>query len=250
MKALITGATSGIGYALAKIMAERGHDLVLVSRDINKLQSVQKELQDQYGVDVVVEAADLSVAGTAEKLHKKLRDQNIEILVNNAGAGLKGNFFDDKLSDNQGIAYLNMNSLMDMTYFFGKDMIANDNGKILNIGSIVAFFPGPNQPVYYATKAFVRSFSRALAYNLQHTKVSVTALHPGVTKTKFFRSAHAPSITGGATAESVARLGYEAMMSGKVEVTHGLRNTFITSVLARLTPYKLQPVLVDRSSEV
>ena len=196
-KALITGGTSGIGYELAKIMAAKGHDLVLVSRDQAKLNSVKQEIEKIHKVDVAVFVADLSKPGAAEALHVKLKGLDIGILVNNAGAGLKGNFFDDKLENNQSIAYLNMNSLMDMTYYFGNDLVKKNEGKILNIASIVAFFPGPKQPVYYATKSFVRSFSRALAYNLRGTGVTVTALHPGVTRTNFFDSAKAGSINQG-----------------------------------------------------
>ena len=249
-KALITGATSGIGYELAKIMAAKGHDLVLVSRNMDKLRTVQKEIETAYSVSVSVEASDLSVPGTAEKIYAKFKDHNIEILVNNAGAGLKGNFFDDELKDNQTIAYLNMNSLMEMTYYFGKDMVAVNSGKVLNVASIVAFLPGPKQPGYYASKAFVRSFSRALAYNMRNSNVSVTALHPGVTKTNFFNAAHAKNFNGGASAQSVAQLGYDAMMAGKIEVTHGLRNKILTNVFTRLTPYRLQPLVVDKVSDV
>jgi short-subunit dehydrogenase len=249
-KALITGASSGIGYELSKIMAANGHDLVLVSRDIKSLSAVRNELEETYKVSVTVEATDLSMPGSAESLHKKLKHHDIEILVNNAGVGLKGNFFDDDLTQNQSMAYLNMNSLMDMTYYFGKDMVKNNRGKILNIASIVAFFPGPKQPVYYATKAFVRSFSRALAYNLRNTNVSVTTLHPGVTKTNFFKTAHAGSFKGGASARDVAALGYRAMMSGKIEVTHGIWNKFLTNIFVRFTPYRTQPMIVDKVSEV
>jgi short-subunit dehydrogenase len=249
-KALITGGTSGIGYELAKIMASQGHDLVLVSRDMTKLVAVKQELEKEHSVDVAVYEADLSVAGAAIKLYPKLKDLNIGILVNNAGAGLKGDFFSDKLEDNQSIARLNMNSLMDMTYYFGNDMIKQKTGRILNIASIVAFFPGPKQPVYYATKAFVRSFSRALAYNLRGSGVTVTALHPGVTKTNFFASAKAGSFTQGASPHSVAQLGYKAMMAGKIEATHGFGNKLLTNVFARFTPYRLQSVIVDRVSEV
>lgn len=249
-KALITGATSGIGYELAKIMAQNGHDLVLVSRSQDALSRVQKELEEAYSVTVAVEPKDLSKPGAAQELYKKFKDQNVEILVNNAGVGLKGNFFDDDLEANQSMAYLNMNSLMDMTYYFGGDMVKNNSGKILNIASIVAFFPGPNQPIYYATKAFVRSFSRALAYNMRNTNVTVTALHPGVTKTNFFNAAKADFLTGGASASSVAQLGYDAMMAGKIEVTHGFRNKLLTNVFARFTPYRMQPAIVDRASEV
>lgn len=250
-KALITGASSGIGYELAKIMASAGHDLVLAARDAKRLAEVKKELElSNKSISVRIVTADLSKANAALKLYETLKDEKIEILVNNAGVGLKGNFFEDELHANQSMAYLNMNSLMDMTYYFGKDMVARKNGKILNIASIVAFFPGPKQPVYYASKAFVRSFSRALAYNLRNTNVTVTALHPGITRTNFFNAANASGITNGASPKSVAELGYSAMMAGKIEVTHGLWNKFLTNIFVRLVPYRMQPFIVDKASDV
>jgi hypothetical protein len=250
-KALITGASSGIGLELAKIMASNGHDLVLVSRNIDQLKIVKSKLLGSFKkINVEVEACDLSVSGSAAKLHNKLKNKNIKILINNAGAGHKGNFFEDKLEINQSMAQLNMLSLMELSYFFGKDFAKTNSGKILNVASIVAFFPGPKQPVYYATKSFVRSFSRALSYNLKNSGVTVTLLHPGVTKTNFFNSANASEFTGGASPKSVAELGYSAMMSGKIEVTHGLWNKFLTNIFVRITPYSLQPKIVDRSSDV
>lgn len=248
--ALITGATSGIGRELATIMAAQGHNLVLVSRDAKKLQSTKKELTDAFGIDVSVFTADLSQPGSAKEVYTALKSKKIEILVNNAGIGLKGDFFSDKLEDNQRMAYLNMNSLMELTHYFGNDFIKKGSGRILNVASIVSFFPGPKQPVYYATKAFVRSFSRALAYNLRNTGVTVTALHPGVTKTNFFATAKAAEFAAGASPVSVAQLGYDAMMAGKIEVTHGLWNKFLTNVFVRITPYRVQPAIVDKASEV
>ncbi len=248
-KALITGGSSGIGLELAKIMAAKGHDLVLVARNLDQLETAKKDITSKHKVNIVIEKADLSLPGSAQKLYQKLKDQDIEILVNNAGVGLKGDFFSEDLDPNRQMAYLNMNSLMELTHYFGNDFIKKGRCKILNVGSIAAYFPGPKQPVYYATKAFVRSFTRALAYNLKDTGVTVTALHPGVTKTNFFNSAKAGSVTGGASAKSVAELGYKAMMSGKVEVTHGIRNKFLTNVLVRIIPYRLQTMIVDKVSE-
>jgi short-subunit dehydrogenase len=248
-KVLITGGSSGIGLELAKIMAENGHDLVLVSRDMKQLEKAKQEIQDKFSVKVTLLSADLSQPGSAKKIYDTLRDQNIEILVNNAGVGLKGDFFTDDIDRNQSMAYLNMNSLMDLTYYFGKVFVANNSGKILNIASIVSFLPGTKQPVYYATKAFVRSFSRALAYNLRNTNVTVTALHPGVTKTNFFATANVGSFKGGDSPRSVAQLGYKAMMNGKIEVTNGLWNRILTNVFVRVVPYRLQAVIVDKASE-
>jgi uncharacterized protein len=249
-KALITGASSGIGKELARVMAEAGHDLVLVARNKSELTKVKLEIESTTNVDVSVYTSDLSVSGSAAKLYDQVKKEEVEILVNNAGVGLKGDFFGDDASRTAQMAHLNMISLMELSQLFGKDFIAKDSGKILNIASIVAFFPGPNQPVYYATKAFVRSLSRALAYNLRNTNVTVTTLHPGVTKTKFFASADAANILRGASAKSVAQLGYKAMMAGKIEVTHGLSNKFLTNVFVRIVPYKYQTYVVGRASEV
>lgn len=249
-KTLITGGTIGIGYELALVMARYGHDLILVARNKDQLSAVKKEIESKYGVGVKICDVDLSQPGSAKVLYDKCRSDGVEILVNNAGIGLKGNFFGDDLAKNTAMAHLNMISLMELTHYFGNDFIKHKKGRILNTASIVAFFPGPKQPVYYASKAFVRSFSRALAYNLAGTGVTVTALHPGITKTNFFKSANASFIKSGASAQSVAELGYKAMMAGKIEVTHGLRNKLLTNVFVRIVPYALQTRIIGRVSEV
>lgn len=249
-KAMITGASSGIGKELALVMAKAGHDLVLVARNKAELNKVKNEVNRISKVEVAVYPVDLSEAGSATKLYNQVQSEQIEILVNNAGVGLKGDFFHDDSTRTIQMAQLNVVSLMELSQLFGRDFLAKNNGRILNIGSITAFLPGPKQPVYYATKAFVRSLSRALAYNLRDSKVTVTALHPGVTKTRFFTSSNAPGSRGGASARAVAELGYKAMMAGKTEVTQGLRNKFLTNVLVRILPYRLQTILVDRASDV
>jgi short-subunit dehydrogenase len=249
-KALITGASSGIGKELAYVMASKGHDLVLVARNLKELNAISTDIQATTSSHVHVIALDLSVAGSAKKLYDQTKKEKIQILVNNAGVGLRGDFFNDDVARTTAMAQLNMVSLMELSQLFGKDFVKKGTGKILNVASITAFFPGPKQPVYYATKAFVRSLSRALAFNLRGTGVTVTALHPGVTKTQFFASSNAAGFTAGASASSVARLGYKAMMAGKIEVTHGLRNKLLTSVFARIIPYRFQAAIVDSASEV
>lgn len=249
-KALITGGTTGIGYELAKLMAQHNHDLILVARDNNQLANVKQEIVSSCKVKVKTYVIDLSQTGSAKKLYEECKNEGVEILVNNAGIGLKGNFFDDDLVRNTAMAHLNMLSLMELTHLFGNHFIKQKKGRILNIASIAAFLPGPKQPVYYASKAFVRSFSRALAYNLRGSGVTVTVLHPGATKTNFFKNADAPLFKGGASPRAVAELGYKAMMAGKVEVTHGLLNRLLTSILVRIVPYKIQPLIVDKASEV
>lgn len=249
-KTLITGASSGIGKELAFIMAKANHDLVLVSRSKNDLIEVKNEIKKISNVKVSIYTADLSMQGSAKKLFHETKNENIEILVNNAGVGLKGDFFHDDLAKTTKMAQLNMISLMELSHLYGNYFLDKNIGKILNIGSIAAFIPGPKQPVYYATKSFVRSLSRSLAYNLRNSNVTVTTLHPGVTKTKFFKSSGVSNFNKGASASSVATVGYKAMMNGKVEVTHGILNKFFVNFIFRLIPYKYQAYLVDKASEI
>lgn len=249
-KALITGASGGIGRELALLMAAKGHDLILVSRNIQNLEKVKKEIQSFADVNVEILVTDLSKVGSAKDLYNKTKNKNIEILINNAGVGQRGDFFHDDFEKTTQLAELNMISLMQLCQLFGKDFIAKNKGKILNVGSIVAFIPGPKQAVYYATKSFVRSLGRALAYNLRNTNVTVTTLHPGVTKTGFFQVAGAKNFSGGAPALAVAHLAYKAMMQGRTEVTHGLWNKLLTNVFVRFVPYRLQTYIVDRVAEV
>lgn len=245
-KALITGASGGIGRELSLTMARAGHDLVLVSRNKVELSKVKAEIAVFSSVKVSIYTADLSVSGSALKLYNETKNENIEILVNNAGVGLKGDFFHDDPAKTMALTQLNIISLMELSQLFGKDFLKNNIGKILNVGSAVAFLPWPEQPVYAASKAFVRSLSRSLSYSLRNTNVTVTALHPGGTKTQFFKSSGDADITTGASASSVAELGYKAMMAGKVEVTHGVLNKFFTNVLVRFIPYRYHAYLIDK----
>ena len=231
-------------------MAEKGHDIVLCSRDEKELKKVSAKLKKVYGVSAQFYACDLSKPGSAKKLYEAFKNENIEILVNNAGVGYVADFFDGDIERNIAMAQLNMVSVMELCHYFGKDFRKKNSGRILNTASIVAFLPGPAQPVYYATKAFVRSLSRTLSYNLRDTNVTVTALHPGVTKTHFFDEASAPKQSKGADPKSVAQLGYDAMMAGKIEVTHGLWNKFLTNIFVRFTPYRLHAPIVDNASDV
>ncbi len=249
-KALITGGSSGIGLALAKIMAQNGHDLILCARDAEALKAVSAELTNQYNVQVEHIIADLSEPGSAQKLYNQTKDKNVGILVNNAGFGYVADFFDSDIDRNRAMAHLNMITVMELCQLFGHDFKNKGSGRILNTCSIAAFLPGPAQPVYYATKAFVRSLSRALAYNLRGSGVTVTALHPGITKTHFFNEANAPKQTKGADPKDVAQCGYDAMMKGKIEVTHGLMNKLFTNMFVRIIPYRIHASIVDHVSDV
>ncbi|QQS21854.1 SDR family NAD(P)-dependent oxidoreductase [Candidatus Saccharibacteria bacterium] len=162
-KILITGGSGGIGYALARVAAAHGHDIVLAARNVEHLALAQQTLQKDHKISVDIKQADLSKPGAARKLYDELKSDGIEILVNNAGFGLVGDFFKEDIADNIDMVQLNAQALMELTHYFGNDFIKKKRGKILNVASVAAFVPGPKQPVYYATKAFVRSFSRALA---------------------------------------------------------------------------------------
>jgi len=248
--ALITGGTSGIGLALAELMAERGHDLVLAARSEDTLREVTNKLSETYEVSVSTFVSDLSEPGSAKQLYDQAKDKGVGILVNNAGVGYVADFFDGDIERNKAMAHLNMVSVMELSHYFGKDFIEKGSGKILNIASTAAFLPGPPQPVYYATKAFVRSMSRALAHNVEGSGVSVSVLHPGVTKTHFFDEADASEQPKGADPRDVALTGYNAMMRGRPEVTHGFWNKGLTNIFVRLVPYRLQAKVVDIASDV
>lgn len=249
-KILITGGSGGIGYALAWVAAAHGHDIVLAARNIEQLSRAQQTLQKDFKVHVSIVQVDLSKPGAARKLYDELKHDDIEILVNNAGFGLVGDFFKEDIADNIDMVQLNIQALMELTHYFGNDFIAKKQGRILNVASVAAFVPGPKQPVYYATKAFVRSFSRALAYTMAPHGVTVTNLNPGATKTNFFVRAKAGTKGRGVSADVVAEAGYKAMMSGKVEVTYGLSNKVLINVLVKIVPNRFHVGIIDKASEV
>ena len=164
--------------------------------------------------------------------------------------GYVEDFLSSDLSRNLDMMQLNMNSLVELSHMFGGYFAANDGGRILNVASVASFVPGPNQPVYYASKAFVRSFSRALSEKLKDRDISVTVLNPGATKTDFFKSAEAGFYTQGVSAESVAKDGYKAMMEGRPEITSGMSNKILASVVSRLIPYNLQVRAVSSLGDI
>lgn len=221
--ALITGASSGIGKELARIHAAGGGDLVLSARRANELDKLKNELEAKYGVEVLCIAKDLSERNAPAELWEEIRSRSIEIefLINNAGFGGYGKFHERDWSADLAMINLNILALTELTRLALPGMVEHRRGRILNIGSTAGFMPGPLQAVYFATKAFVVSFSEAIAHELKGTGVSVTVLCPGPVDTGFI----AASDLGGTklfsktkTAEYTARRGYEAMMQGKREL--------------------------------
>jgi short-subunit dehydrogenase len=244
--ALVTGASSGIGEEFARIHAANGGDLVLVARREERLQRLKQELESQHSVKAICIVKDLSHPEAAEELYADILERGITVdyLVNNAGFGGYGTFVSRDWATDSSMVNLNILSLAALTRLFLPSMVERGSGRILNVASMAGFIPGPLQAVYYATKAFVLSFSEAIAEELRGTGVTVTALCPGVTKTEFARvgdleESLAFKMMGGATAESVAEYGYNSMRKGKVVAVHGLMNKLQIHGLLRLVPRPL-----------
>ncbi|MBC5991710.1 SDR family NAD(P)-dependent oxidoreductase [Pontibacter cellulosilyticus] len=226
---LITGASNGFGMEFAKLFAKDGYNLILVARSTERLRRLGYQLQDEHQLEQVsVITADLSEPGVASEVYQQVKDSGIhvDILVNNAGAGVHGPFEETDLEREQAIIQLNVNTPVELTKHFLKEMKQRGDGKILNVASIVSFMPSPLMAIYGATKAFILSFSEALSNELKDTGITVTALCPGASNTMFFRragAAHTRAAHGDLLDPAeVARDGYKALMSGEVKIVSGL----------------------------
>ena len=241
---LVTGASGGIGMALAKEFARNGHDLILVARRFDKLNKLKEELENAFHVKVEVFVADLSCEEERNKLYSYTANHNmeVEILVNNAGFGDSNAFLDTSWERQKNMVELNVLALMHLTHLYGSEMRNRGKGKILNLASAAAFSAGPYMPVYYASKGFVLSLSQAMHEELNGSGVTVTALCPGPTATGFEKSAgmeHAKMfhVIGVESAESVAKCGYSGVMKGRAVVYHGI-TTHMFNIATRLTTRK------------
>jgi uncharacterized protein len=250
--ALITGASSGIGLELAKIFAREGNDLALVARSEEKLKNIAEDLQKTYGVQVKYYAKDLSVSSAPEEIFNVLQSEgrNIDILVNNAGFGWRGNFTHMELPDVLEMIQVNITALTHLTKLFLPGMIQRKQGKILNVASTAAFQPGPIMAVYYASKAYVLSFSEALSIELQGTGVTITTLCPGPTTTNFGRRAGFSNkkILGGLLSmdsQTVALDGYKGLMKGKPLVISGWKNRLGVQLI-RFMPRPLPAKIIEK----
>ena len=228
--ALITGASSGIGRGLAHLFAADGYRVILAARHATTLETLRVELAATYRTAAHVVSVDLATEGGADLLHAQLlRDRlSVDVLVNNAGFGMQGAFTELPLDRQLQMMTLNMTSLVSLTRLLLPPMVERGHGGVLNVGSTAGFQPGPFMAVYYATKAFVVSFSEAVADEVKGTGVVVTCLAPGPTSTGFAAEAgvtHAPLFQGAVmTADEVARIGYEGWKQGKSLVIAGARN--------------------------
>ncbi len=225
--ALITGASSGIGKELANIHAENGGDLVIVARSKEALNSLKAELEQKYSILVTVIVKDLTLPESTTELYNEIKATGITVdyLVNNAGFGGIGNFHEREAGVDINMINLNITALTALTRLYLPDFVARNSGKVLNVSSTASFMPGPRQAVYYASKAYVTSFSNAIAEELHDTAVTVTALMPGATETKFGEVSGMNNtilFNRTASARKVAENGYKGMIKGKLGVVTGI----------------------------
>lgn len=234
---LVTGASSGIGRALAREFASHGYDVVLVARREEALQEVSRELKSR----VHLVPMDLARAGAGQALAHELRMRGVQVdvVVNNAGFGLQGEFADLPVDQQLEMIQLNVTTLTELTRLFLPEMLARKQGGVLNVASTAAFQPGPLMAVYYATKAFVLSFTEAVTEEIAGTGVKVSCLCPGPTESEFAQRADmqgTPLFRGHVmTSEEVARAGYEGWVAGQAVIVPGFSNRRGTW-LVRLAP--------------
>lgn len=254
--ALITGATSGIGYELAKLFAKDGYNLIIVARYQSELNITASDFKQQYGIEILTIACDLSTDNGPFELYEQVKAKGIQVdvLVNNAAQGQYGNFVETDLQRELEIVRLNIIGYLVLTKLFLKEMVARNDGKILQVASIGGKLPGVMQSVYHATKAFVVSHTDALVNELKDTGVTITALLPGPTDTDFFNKAEMTDtkmVQEGSLSDpaKVAKDGYNALMKGDASVISGLKNKIqvgIANVLpdtaaAKMVEKQMQP---------
>jgi len=241
---LITGASSGIGLHLAKECAQHGHPLVLVAPVESELHQVAFVLTSAHAVEVRTIAKDLRQPDAVNEILAELSGVTVDILINNAGLGQKGKFWEISLEDDLSMLHLNIEAVVKLTKAFLPGMIERKRGRILNTASVAGFQPGPGYAIYSSTKAFVLSFSESLATELQETNVTVTALCPGPTDTDFFPKADMLGTRAFQQGnlmcpQEVAKAGYEALMAGNRLVVPGFANKAMV-FFRRLIPESLQ----------
>jgi short-subunit dehydrogenase len=241
LTALVTGASSGIGEAIAQQLAARGTDLILTARRGDRLEALAEAVREKYGVRVEVIPLDLGSPGAAEELFQRTEGagRRVDVLVNNAGFGVHESFTDIAWERTQAQLQLNIVSLTQLTHRFVRAMVARDRGWVLNVASVGAYMPVPSYATYAASKAYVRNFSEALAHELRRTSVRVCSLCPGATATEFMQVAghDVPASMRFAlmSPERCARIGLRALFGGRRNVVAGWSNA-IAMWLLRFTP--------------
>ena len=253
--ALITGASGGIGLELARLFAQEGVDLILVARSTDKLEALQQAFQEQYLIQVTIISKDLSLETAPVELYQTIQTRGITVdyLINNAGFGDYGRFTETDWTKELRVIHLNMVALTFLTKRFLQEMVSRGEGRIMNVASTAAFQPGPLMAVYFATKAYVLSFSEAVANEARGTGVTVTTLCPGPTATGFIQASGAEnsglfSNNRLPAPDRVARFGYKAMMRGKTVAVHGFMNKILVQAV-RITPRFLARQVLRQKAE-
>ena len=249
--ALITWASSGLWKEFALIHAQRGGDMVLVARREDKLWELKKEIEEKYKVSVHIITKDLTAENACQEIFDEVNKLwKLEYLINNAGFGGIWKFHERKLEEDVNMISLNIIALTKLTRLFLPTMVEKKSGKILNVSSTASLLPGPNQAVYYATKAYVTSFSNAIAEELHDTDITVTALLPGATETEFGSKSGMDKtslFSKTASAHEVALDWYNAMLEGKLNILSGL--TFPQKILMKIIPFLPKKMLLKMVRE-
>jgi short-subunit dehydrogenase len=239
--AIITGASSGIGYEIAHLFAEQKNDILMVGRNEQKLLNIKKSIEGQYKTTVYTVAADLSEREGLQKIYDLVNANNLTVtyLVNNAGFGDYGNFIDRSMEKYSAMISLNVLSLTELTYYYGRLMVKNGKGRILNVASTAGIQPDPFFAVYGATKAYVISLTEAIHKEFENTGVTSTVLSPGATATSFMERADMANAKlyekGVMSAKEVALAGFQGMMKGRLHVIPGFRNKLL-GFFSSITP--------------
>lgn len=244
--ALITGASTGIGFEIAKLFAIENRNLLIVSRDKQKLLKIKDEFENQYKIDVYTLATDLSSDSGVQNILDVVKSNSLIVnyLVNNAGFGDYGAFIERSIEKYREMVHLNILSLTELSYYYGKEMVKRGKGRILNVASMAGLQPDPNFAVYGATKSYVISLTEAIHKEFENSGVTVTVLSPGATTSNFMERADMGNAklyaSGVMSSVDVAREGYNGMMKGKLHVIPGFKNKILGFFSGIMPPGKLR----------
>lgn len=240
---LITGASSGIGKDIAWEFASRNYHVILVARSLEALTAIQNDWSEKHDCSVDIFNVDLTETHASKKVYDFVKSKNlsVDVLINNAGVGLAGNFAETDTNENLKMIDLNIRSLVELTHLFLPEMITKNRGGILNVASVAAFMPGPRMAVYFATKAFVLSFSEALKEELNQSDIHISTLCPGPTNTNFF--SHDKNLSTVSmrnklllmSSKTVSNIAFNGLISNKTIIIPGLINSILV-LLSQLSP--------------